>query len=42
MNENKFFLGRTVRNAATVSLMSLKLRKNFDETLTKLYYRAVY
>jgi hypothetical protein len=35
-----FFLGRMVRNAATVSLKSDKLRGNFPETLIKLYFRA--
>jgi len=40
MNEKQFFLGRTVRNAATVSLKSEKLRKNFMDTIKKLYYRA--
>ena len=41
MKDNRMFLGRTVRNAATVSLKSEKLRKNFDETTCKLFYRAV-
>jgi hypothetical protein len=41
MNEYHMFLGRSVRNAATVSLKSEKLQSNFPETMTKLYYRAV-
>lgn len=41
MTSMHLFLGRTVRNAATVSLKSEKLRLNFPETMLKLYYRAV-
>jgi hypothetical protein len=40
MEDYDFFLGRTVRNAATVSLKSEKLRRNFTETIMKLFYRA--
>jgi len=42
MNLNELFLGRSARNAATVSLLSQKLLKNFNETITKLFYRACY
>ncbi|CDW71205.1 UNKNOWN [Stylonychia lemnae] len=42
MNLSQLFLGRSVRNAATVSLKSQKLLKNFDDTITKLFYRAAY
>ncbi len=42
MTDQGLFLGRTVRNAATVSLKSEKLKRNFDETMIKLYYRAVF
>ena len=41
MNQHNLFFGRSVRNAATVSLKSEKLQSNFPETMTKLYYRAV-
>ena len=41
MNKHNLFFGRSVRNAATVSLKSEKLQSNFPETMTKLYYRAV-
>lgn len=41
MNQRHIFFGRTVRNSATVNLKSEKLRKNYEETILKLFYRAV-
>ena len=41
MKDKKLFFGRSVRNAATISLKSEKFRKNFANTLLKLFYRAV-
>ena len=41
MKEKGLFLGRSVRNYAATSLKSNNLAKGIDETIKKLFFRAI-